>query len=742
MLTQPPPQLHAGEPRGWQQRGTNTSGARTPSRWARDPPDNKSLFVDNALFADLDGDIGLVYHRPTPAGPVLVPTEPWESFGIVAYHSVVVNGANSYRLYYDTGWTMLDRTDWHRYTCLATSTDGVTWIKPNLGVSTFMNSTANNIVWPRDYQDNTHAAGTVFIDTNPAAPPDAKYKMVAQWNIGAVHPRGTYDAGVYMMKSADGIAFVPMFTNRSLDWSDTKNVMFWDDTLSKYVAYIRIDNYLPDPHTNDTCTLGFRPGRRVGRCLIDADQLHDWSLAGCSSHTGGGGLGDTECSVARSCMHWGSNYSAIRCDPKLTDTCKVYGTCGNVTSTCNATGFCTVDSGPELGPLCGKPSLKGTADVLSFDEQDPSCLDIYTSSATPYEDSGVILFFPSAYQHYELYGTASKNNDGLVDVRFATSRHVIDDAHYPPTRNGRSPFVPLGVNHCEVLVLATGAPRFDWCYNGAFATNGTSVNGGTVYMATGYLVSDDGSQLSLYSGGTPQSHGGGAQPPSPAPSGGKPIGHEGYMGQHSAVLRHTIRRDGFLGVEAGYGGANANQETWPQMLTVPLHVPNANACASKDVELRTNLLSGVGGGAYFAIEQNGSAVSGFTVHDAVLIAGNWIDARVGWGDDTSFATRVLTRFSGEDVQVRVALRDAELFSLTFGCVQRSRYAQCWKQPGCEAWGVGYATVPCETDEECTQFGSCGDVLSKCSSKFANVSHGERVCAIESGDEQGPVCGQF
>jgi hypothetical protein len=86
-----------------------------------------------------------------------------------------------------------------------------------------------------------------------------------------------------------------------------------------------------------------------------------------------------------------------------------------------------------------------------------------------------------------------------VDVRFATARQVLDDASYPPTRNGRSPFVPLGVNFCAELVLAEGAPRFDWCYNEAFATNASSVNTGTVYMATGYIKSKDGSQLSLFS---------------------------------------------------------------------------------------------------------------------------------------------------------------------------------------------------------------------------------------------------
>jgi hypothetical protein len=37
--------------------------------------------------------------------------------------------------------------------------------------------------------------------------------------------------------------------------------MFWSHELDKYVAYVRIDNYLPDPHMNDTCALGFRPAR-------------------------------------------------------------------------------------------------------------------------------------------------------------------------------------------------------------------------------------------------------------------------------------------------------------------------------------------------------------------------------------------------------------------------------------------------------------------------------------------------
>jgi hypothetical protein len=120
-------------------------------RWAHDPAPSKHLFVDHTLFAGsetfpglgLFGDIGLVHHRPAPAGIVLAPSEPWESYGYIGYHSVVVAGPGEYRLYYDTGWLLPDRSDFHRYTCLATSRDGVSWTKPHLGVSTFMNSTAS-----------------------------------------------------------------------------------------------------------------------------------------------------------------------------------------------------------------------------------------------------------------------------------------------------------------------------------------------------------------------------------------------------------------------------------------------------------------------------------------------------------------------------------------------------------------------------------------------------------------------
>lgn len=674
----------------------------------------------------------------------------------------------------DTGWVIPDKTDFHRFTCLATSVDGVHWSKPNLGVSTFMNSTNNNIVWPRDWRDNTHAAGTVFIDANPNASSDAKWKMVAQWNIGGVHATTMDDAGVYVMKSPDGITFEPMFSNRSLDWSDTKNVMFWSKELQKYVAYIRVDNASPDMHVANPCRDPWLiPGRRVGRCLIEANQLHDWSLAGCNSRYGTAGT-DVQCSKppTRDCDSWGGTYEAVRCSspgPNSTrpDSCIKYGTCGQVHATCNGSGYCVVPRGPEPGPLCRSTlpylpmAANGTQIVLSFDEEDPSCLDIYTNSATEYE--GIVLFFPSAFEHMALASDPTPHNDGLVDIRFASARSVLDDAHYPPTRNGRAPFVPLGVNTCPALVMAPelvdaglDGARMEWCYNYKGDLNASAIDTGSKYMASGYLLSADGTQINLYSGGEPLTHGGGGAP-----------GSEGSINIHSGVKRHVLRRDGFVGLEAGYVGAHLTRIEWPQMLTVPLRVPDAAACASGDVELRANLLTGVGGGAFFQLEVSSSSdpnssrtpITNYTLLDSVLLRGNWINGPVSWSrqstDDPSHSYRVLTPFSGHDVHVRVAMRDAELFSISMGCVQTPKYSQCHRagSTSCAAaWGPRYSTVPCVSDVECKAYGTCGGVAAVCArhrnghegqheTGTANFSSG-RVCIVQSGSEPGPLCGWF
>ena len=98
----------------------------------------------------------------------------------------------------------------------------------------------------------------------------------------------------------------------------------------------------------------------------------------------------------------------------------------------------------------------------------------------------------------------------------------------------------------------------------------------------------------------------------------------------------------------------------------------------------------------------------------------------------------MTPFSGQQVQIRVAIRDAELFSLSLGCTQRPHWTQCqWRAASCAALGAHYHTIPCSSDEQCSGLGSCGNVFASC----ANAS-GERVCLVESGGEPGALCGWY
>ena len=105
---------------------------------------------------------------------VLIHDEPWEGDGCNYHNLIVDNGL--YRLYY-LGWrTGLPANDLYLYTkvCYAESKDGINWVKPKLGLREFNGSKENNIIFDRT--DNAFDNFFVFIDENPACPPEEKYK--------------------------------------------------------------------------------------------------------------------------------------------------------------------------------------------------------------------------------------------------------------------------------------------------------------------------------------------------------------------------------------------------------------------------------------------------------------------------------------------------------------------------------------------------------------------------------------
>jgi len=127
-----------------------------------------------------------------------------------------------------------------QFCCYAESDDGINWRKPALGLHEFRGSTANNIVLiPQKVGDAMSVPGepAVFMDENPAAPPDARYKaLLPSSRLPTDHRRG-----LLAFKSADGLNWTPMSDKPILTDGafDSQNLAFWDATQGHYRAYWR-----------------------------------------------------------------------------------------------------------------------------------------------------------------------------------------------------------------------------------------------------------------------------------------------------------------------------------------------------------------------------------------------------------------------------------------------------------------------------------------------------------------------
>lgn len=199
----------------------------------------RELFVDDYLIQETKGEVELQLHHPTPQEIVLSHDESWEGTGS-GYHSVF-NDGDLYRMYYkawhiDVSGGTLD-TDRHPlYCCYAESDDGIHWRKPELGLNDFEGSTENNIaiVSERVGELNVDAGHpAVFIDDNPNATDDARYKAVL---------RSREPNGLIIYKSHDGLNWSPLYDHPILRLKgafDSQNLAFWDSELGRYRGYWR-----------------------------------------------------------------------------------------------------------------------------------------------------------------------------------------------------------------------------------------------------------------------------------------------------------------------------------------------------------------------------------------------------------------------------------------------------------------------------------------------------------------------
>jgi|GEM_PF-542581 len=189
--------------------------------------DRREVFWDDALVDNQKTTATLRMHKPQPQEVVLEHDAPWEGDGC-DFHNIVKDDG-LYRLYY-LAWEMMPVAPRTRtiVVAYAESTDGLHWVKPDLGLCEFEGSKQNNIIL--DEATLKFDNFFVFKDLNPACPADEIYKGVG------VDGR---DGWLWCFTSADGIRFKKAWRMTNQGEFDTLNVALWDPNAGLYRCYIR-----------------------------------------------------------------------------------------------------------------------------------------------------------------------------------------------------------------------------------------------------------------------------------------------------------------------------------------------------------------------------------------------------------------------------------------------------------------------------------------------------------------------
>ncbi len=193
----------------------------------------REIFVDHYLIDKLNGT-GIVMQKPHDEGAVIYFDKPWE--GPFTGYSTIIKDDDIFRLYYRGLQVAGKDGNTAETTCYAESVDGINWVKPVLGLFEIEGSYDNNVILA-DAAPVTHNF-CPFIDTNPGASPDQKYKALG----------GTRHSGLIAYSSPDGIRWEKIGEKPVLEHNpdlhgsnafDSQNVAFWSESEQCYVLYFR-----------------------------------------------------------------------------------------------------------------------------------------------------------------------------------------------------------------------------------------------------------------------------------------------------------------------------------------------------------------------------------------------------------------------------------------------------------------------------------------------------------------------
>ncbi len=198
----------------------------------------RELFCDDEFVASMT-NCEIQVHSPTRENVAILCDKPWEGNGCGYWTVLYDEKLDLYRAYCHA-WALGEGYSHRLVYTVYESKDGIEWTRPNVGEFEWVGDKENNIVLygaPNGWECQDLSP---FIDRNPNASPDARYKAT-----GAA-------GALYAFKSPDGIHWTPMsdqpvFTEGALD---SQNLSFWSEAEGKYILYFRI---VRDDGTRSVC---------------------------------------------------------------------------------------------------------------------------------------------------------------------------------------------------------------------------------------------------------------------------------------------------------------------------------------------------------------------------------------------------------------------------------------------------------------------------------------------------------
>ena len=221
--------------------------AAVPANSAADPVpldvgNRRQLFLDQLFLQDARG-VQLRTHQPRKTGEHTIPADrPWEKGGLGPYSSVLWDQGKYHLWYHAMDQKLWDSSPTAGSICYATSEDGITWRKPDLGLIAYAGNRKNNIVVGHGAAGLSIGQDGMMVFVDPNAPAVERLRMVNRFS-----PKGEGKTdGVNILSSADGIhwkltqqnvmTYRPEVKGHHLD---SQNVIFWDADRKAYVAYVR-----------------------------------------------------------------------------------------------------------------------------------------------------------------------------------------------------------------------------------------------------------------------------------------------------------------------------------------------------------------------------------------------------------------------------------------------------------------------------------------------------------------------